>query len=264
MPSIPVFMYHHVAPNPGDMITVTPDIFDSQMRSVKEGGYRTLSLDETAAFISGAFVPKERCAVITFDDGYLDNYIHAYPVLKKYGLNAAVFLVTGWVDRATETTGRPYPGLRSPCHAEAKRLIDAGEYAKAVMTWDMARQMQTETAGRVEFASHTADHCDCAAVTPDELALQLRTSKETIERELGRPCNHLCWPKGRYNAKAVELASAAGYRAVFTTRHGVAKPGGDPMAVSRIPVKEGPVWFRNRLFIYTNPLIAAVYARLKG
>ncbi|OGQ56733.1 MAG: hypothetical protein A3J24_05645 [Deltaproteobacteria bacterium RIFCSPLOWO2_02_FULL_53_8] len=285
MPSIPVFMYHHVAPNTGDMITVTPDTFDSQMRSIKEGGYRTLSLDETTAFISGAFTPKEKCAVITFDDGYLDNYIHAYPVLKRYGLSAAVFLVTDWVDRATEGTGSrkvkspPTPpffkggesasflikkDLSSPNHAETKRLIAAGDYAKVVMTWEMARQMSDETDGRVEFGSHTAGHCDCAAASPAELASQLRASKEAIERELGRPCNHLCWPKGRYNAKAVELAVAAGYKAIFTTRHGVVKQESDPLAIRRIPVKEGTAWLKKRLFIYTNPLMAALYARLKG
>jgi len=264
MPSIPVFMYHHVAPNPGDMITVTPEVFDSQMRSLKQGGYRTLSLDETAAFISGSFVPKEKCAVITFDDGYLDNYIHAWPVLKKYGIRAAIFLVTEWVDRATEVARQTSaPGTDCPTHAEAKRFIAAGEYDKVIMTWQTAKRMQDETGGFVEFHSHTATHCDCAAAAPEELAKELRLSKEAIERELGAPCNHLCWPKGRYNQKAVELADAAGYMTVCTTRRGTARPGDDPLFIPRIPVKKDAAWLKKQLYIHTNPLMARIYARLR-
>lgn len=265
MPSIPVFMYHHVAPNPGDMITVTPEVFDGQMAALQEGGYKTLSLDETAAFIAGTFTSKEKCCVITFDDGYLDNYIHAWPVLRRYGIRAAIFLVTGWVDRATETAEKSHATQTNcPNHAETKRLITNGEYGKVIMTWPMARQMQDESNGLVEFHSHTADHCDCATTPPDELLKSLTVSKAAVERELGRPCNHLCWPKGRYNQKAVELADVAGYMTVCTTRRGATRPGSDPLFIPRIAVKKDAAWLRKQLYINTNPLMARIYAILRN
>lgn len=264
MPTLPVFMYHHVAPNKGDMITVMPEVFEAQMRLVRDNGYRTLSLDEVYDFVKGGIKPKGKCVAVTFDDGYLDNYKHAFPVLKKYGIKAAIFLVTDWVDKATEIAkNKDAPTAPSPTHKDAKMLIKRGEYDKAVITWPMAREMSAETGGAVEFYSHTATHCNCDAVAFNALAHNLRSSKETIERELVRPCPYLCWPKGRFNQSSVEIAANAGFKALFTTRHGVTRPGADALAIQRIPVKDGANWFKTRLMIYTNPLLAALYARIK-
>lgn len=255
-------MYHHVNPNKGDMITVAPEVFEAQMRHVKEAGFRTLSLDEVAAFIRGEFKPKERCVAVTFDDGYLDNYVHAWPILKRYGIKAAVFIVTDWASKAT-ASGPPQDLalIKCPSHQGAKELIAGGQWNKAVLTWAMAREMRES--GLVEFQSHTATHCLCDAIPFDMLSLELRSSKQTIENELGTPCSHLCWPKGRHSKKAVEMAREAGYSGLFTTRFGTVRPGDGLREIKRIPAKDGVAWFKTRLMIYTNPVLAGVYARIK-
>lgn len=89
---VPVLMYHHVSPTPG-LITVSPAHFAAQMRWLKRQGYTTLKLDALAGFLAGEPVPA-KSVVVSFDDGYLDNWVYAHPVLEQYGLHAVLFLIT--------------------------------------------------------------------------------------------------------------------------------------------------------------------------
>lgn len=91
---VPVLMYHHVSPTPG-LITVSPAHFAAQMRWLKRQGYTTLKLDALAGFLAGEPVPA-KSVVVSFDDGYLDNWVYAHPVLEQYGLHAVLFLITRW------------------------------------------------------------------------------------------------------------------------------------------------------------------------
>ncbi|MBI5970724.1 MAG: polysaccharide deacetylase family protein [Deltaproteobacteria bacterium] len=268
MTCVPVFTYHHVNPNKGDMITVTPEGFGAQMRYLKEAGFTTLGMNELQDYAEGKSEVREKSVMITFDDGYLDNFVYAYPHLRANGIKATVFAVTGWMDAASnQSEEKKLSGLdelkkRPPTHNYCKSLIAEGLFHRAVMNWDMAVEMHGT--GLVEFHSHTATHALCDAITKDDLARELELSKETVELNIGRPCSALCWPKGRFNALAVETAKEAGYRGVFTTVHGVVKKGSGPFAIKRIDVKEGLSWFKSRLKIYTNPLMAEIYSKMKG
>ncbi len=259
-------MYHHVNPNKGDMITVTPEDFEAHLKSIKDGGYRTLCLGELHGFMDGSFKYRDKCVVITFDDAYLDNFVYAFPLLQKYNLQAVIFAVTGWLDGASaapinkkelETfTKNP------PTHSEAKTLIAKGAFSHAVINWDMARTMQES--GLVEFASHTLSHAECDSLNEKELQRELGDSKKRLEEELKTPCQHLCWPRGRFSETAVKVAKKTGYKGCFTTERGVISRESDPMFISRIVVKEGPRWVRKRLSIYTNPMLARLYLGIKG
>lgn len=267
MASVPVLMYHHVNPNMGDMITVTPEVFEAQMRYIKGAGYRTLCLDELASVIEGRLRPREKCTVITFDDGYLDNYAFAYPILKYYGLKAVVFIVTDWVEGASINKTVNKKTLmedfrkKPPLHNETKELTEKGLYKKVSIDWDMAREMQES--GLIEFHSHTITHRRCDKLTKEELTKELFESKKTIEERLEANCEYLCWPKGKYTPQAIEAAKQAGYKGLFTTENGVVKPGEDPFHIKRIVVKDKVQWFKTRLKIYTSPLWADIYTRIK-
>ncbi|MBI3755206.1 MAG: polysaccharide deacetylase family protein [Deltaproteobacteria bacterium] len=133
MNPVPVFMYHHVSPHKGDMVTVTPDVFEAQMRFLKEAGYRTLSVDELVEIADGNLEIKEKAVVVTFDDGYLDNYVYAFPVLKKYNIKATIFVVTDWVEKSSEFVGAygHMPPLHN--HGECKRLINEGKLSVSLL-----------------------------------------------------------------------------------------------------------------------------------
>jgi peptidoglycan/xylan/chitin deacetylase (PgdA/CDA1 family) len=93
--SIPVLMYHHVSSSAGPL-TISPENFESQIRWLARNGYVTLTADEFARFLHGFPMPR-KSVLLTFDDGYLDNYVHAHPILLRYVMNAVMFLVTGRV-----------------------------------------------------------------------------------------------------------------------------------------------------------------------
>lgn len=260
MRPIPVLMYHHVSPHPGDMVTVTPETFEGQMRHLAENGYSALSLDELLSAIRREWTPPRKAVAITFDDGWLDNRTHAFPVLRKYRLRAAVFVVTDWVERASAGGARGETIADLP-HREARRLAKRGETRGVVLDWERIGEMQAS--GFVEFHSHTASHAMCDRLDPDAVAEELRSSKRVLEERLGCPCPYLCWPFGKFSKEAVALARETGYRALFTTRPGVVRKGTDPFDIPRIVVKDRIDWFRIRARLYTRPWLSSLYLAAK-
>ncbi|MDO8281049.1 MAG: polysaccharide deacetylase family protein [Thermodesulfovibrionia bacterium] len=238
--AIPVLMYHHINVHKGDIVTVRPEIFKEQMKLLKAAGIKTLKADELISYIKGGITADIKAAVLTFDDGWLDNHINVLPVLKEYDLNAVIFIIT---DRAEEAGagGNDTQG-RIPTHEESKKLIAGGDSFRVALDWKLIKEM-SET-GLVEFYSHTKSHRRCAELSVAELAEELKGSKEVMEQRLQRPCPYLCWPYGSYNETSIEIAKEAGYSALFTVDHGVVRTGDDPFSIKRIDVQDSISWFR--------------------
>src|SRR5690606_7574942 len=132
--TVPVLMYHHISPVEG-AINATPSNFEDQLLWLKRRGYRSLSSDEFAGHLNGRPVP-DRSVLITFDDGYLDNWVYAYPLLKKYGYSALVFLVTSWIH---DGPVRPRLGEaalpETPSHRDCQQRIDDGRADEVMLRW---------------------------------------------------------------------------------------------------------------------------------
>ncbi len=267
MPVIPIFMYHHVNTNAGDMITITPEAFERSLRFINEAGYKTLAIDDVVRFMLGEQEIDPGSIAITFDDAYLDNYVFAWPLLQKYDVKATIFAVTSWLTASQaasdiEKRSAIDESLRAPLrHRQAIKSIEAGEVHRAIMNRDMAREMLSS--GLVRFYSHTATHALCDALNDAALTVELTSSKAAIEAELGNECPYLCWPKGVFSDNAVSAAKKAGYKAVFTTRHGVARQGADVYAINRIAVRDKPRWLESRLKVYTNPMLSGIYSAFR-
>lgn len=280
---IPVLMYHHVSPKPG-LVTVIPDHFRAQMAWLAKNGWHSLSIAEFSACLAGAPVPK-RGVLITFDDGYLDNWVYAHPVLAEFGLNAVLFLITAWMGdgavrpHAADTSvgGQALPDVPDvPDHSGAmnagriwRETGDRRALDGAFLRWSEIEAMGRE--GSFEFHSHTHSHTrwDREITEPKArehaLAEDLALSRETLFTRLGQDSRHLCWPQGYYDPAYQKAAGAAGFSYLYTTEPGVAWAGSDPARIPRIVVKDRPVgWFSSRLRLYANPLGALFYLALKG
>lgn len=240
---IPVLMYHHVNPHGGDTVTVTPEVFAGQMKYLQDEGYNCLSADELIGFATGSRSFGEKSVVITFDDGWFDNYLHAVPVLSAYRFKATFFLITSRVDAAS--LRKRVGGADIPGHEAAKRLIFAGEAERVVLDWGTVR---TLAAGELfRFYSHTVSHRRCAELSSVELEQEVLDAKVTMERELGGSCDYLCWPYGSFSAHAVQVAFRAGYRALFTTIDGYCGANSDLAEIKRIEVQNSVEWLKKRL-----------------
>lgn len=265
--SVPVLMYHHVSPAEG-MISVSPVNFEDQLKWLSRRGYRSLSCDEFAAHLAGEPVPR-RSVLITFDDGYLDNWVYAYPLMKRYGFHGVIFLVTSWIG---DGPVRPHLGQNelppTPAHRECEDLIQAGRADEVMLRWSEIIAMRND--GVFEFHSHTHTHTRWdlgpeKADKNDRMQQELETSREVLQDKLGSVSEHFCWPQGYFDEDYVRLAQAAGFRYLHTTRaFGRNVPGMDPARIHRFAVRNttGQSLGR-RIVVGSNPLIAPVFHRFK-
>lgn len=240
---IPVLIYHHVNANSGDTVTVTPDVFAAQLKFLHDEGYQTLSADELCEFVTGTKRFAGKVVVITFDDGWLDNYLYAVPLLSKYQFKATFFIITARVDAASLKERLATADI--PDHNSAKQLIANGAAEQVVLPWDMIKKLAES--GFYRFYSHTVTHRSCGNLPPLEVQVELIESKARIEQELGKRCDYLCWPYGSFSADTVSAAKNAGYKAVFTTIDGFCASGSDPYMIQRIEVENSAEWLKSRL-----------------
>lgn len=259
--ALPILMYHHVSPAPG-LVTVSPAVFRDHMQALARAGWRTAGLAEVEAFCRGEAVPAKTC-VVTFDDGYLDNFIHAHPVLAEFGQTAVLFVVTGWLgDGPVRGTD-----VATPDHRTCKELIAAGRADEVMVRWSEVDAMAA--AGTFEFHSHTHTHqrWDRLPGHVDErmerLAADLAASRETLVARLGLASRHLCWPQGYYDEHYLAVARRQGFDHLYTTQPGVNRPGMDTAFLRRFVTKERPGnWLLSRTGLYARPWLGHLYSKM--
>ena len=202
---IPVLNYHQINDRDKNALTLSSHAFAAQMEYLASEGYHTITLQELAdALEKGAALP-EKPVLLTFDDGYRDNYDVAYPILKAYGMKAAIFLITDYVSL--------YPNY---------------------LTWEEVRDMRQNG---IEFGSHTLNHVELTAcASAEELKKQLFDSKAAIEWRLGSPVTFLAYPCGSHNQTVIDALKVAGYRGAFTVEMGSDHPGDNMYTLQRIPI----------------------------
>lgn len=264
---LPVLMYHHVSPKPG-LVTCSPENFRAQMAWLARHGWHTLSTTAFAECLVTGVIPK-KSVLITFDDGYLDNWVYAYPVLKEFGQRATLFLITGWIG-----AGAPRGNVEQsfvpdvPTHREAMAAADAGRLDDAFLRWSEVEAMSAD--GTFEFHSHTHTHTrwdrsiDDPVARDSALAEDLAASRAILQARLGSGSPHLCWPQGYFDEGYQRVAQAAGFTHLYTTRPGVVRRDCNLAAIPRLVTKDKPAnWFGQRMSIYGRPLLSAIYLGLK-
>lgn len=230
---IPVLNYHQINDHSKNALTVSSQQFAAQMDYLAASGYHTITLEELADALEQGRPLPEKPVLLTFDDGYRDNYDIAYPILKENGMKAVIFLITDYVSL--------YPNY---------------------LTWEQVRDMQQNG---IEFGSHTLNHIDLTTCnTPEELQKQLINSKDALEWRLGRPVTFLAYPCGSRDKVVIEALKRAGYRGAFTVDTGSDHPGDNMYELRRIPIFGGNnhtlLRFKIRL---TCPHLAATLENLQ-
>lgn len=271
--TVPVLMHHHVSPSPG-MITVSPENFESQIAWLARDGWTSLTLEQYAGFLAGKPVPR-KSIVITFDDGYLDNWVHAHPVLQKYGMHAVVFVVTGWMGEGPVRAHAGQAGATlppTPDHRACEAAIfEQGRSDAVMMRWSEARA--AIEAGTFEVHCHTHSHTRWlqrtdldAAQRRDGLDRDLAMARQVLQQQLGEVSDTLCWPYGDFDQDHIDLARRHGFRYLHTTHpFGRNVVGGDPEHIYRFAIRNRPArWLRKRIALSYNPLLAPVFNRFKA
>lgn len=264
--TVPVLMYHHVSPVDG-MINVSPHNFEEQLQWLKRRGYRSLSSDEFAGHLHGRPVPA-KSVLITFDDGYLDNWVYAYPLLKKYGYTAIVFLVTSWINDGPLRQCLGQGELpETPSHRECEDRIAQGRSDDVILRWSEIKAMRDD--GVIEFHSHTHTHTRWDLSHPEEknarMEQELALSRATLLENLGSVSEHFCWPQGYFDADYTRLAQEAGFRYLYTTKaFGQNRTGTDPAHIYRFAVRNtSGNSVGRRIQVATHPVIGPLFNKWK-
>jgi len=215
---VPVLNYHKV-----DMLnhalSVSPQEFEEQMEYLYKNEYTTITPDQLMAYLKYGKQLPDKPIMITFDDGYLDNYSNAYPIMKKYGFTATIFLVTNLVGHDSR-----------------------------FMTWDQVREMQQNG---IVFGSHTVNHKSLTSLTRVQIMDELTLSRDEIASQLGKSPKYFAYPTGTYNAEIEDIVRSVGYKAAFTIQYGQVGADSDLYALERIPIFKGQKTFRS-FFIRLN------------
>ena len=229
--SVPILTYHSIGYGKGSFF-VTPENFTKQMEYIKKNGYEVITLDELVRGIKDKNVFKRNKVVITFDDGYKDDFEYAYPVLKRFGFGATIFIITDFMGKGS--TG--------------------GE--KKFLNWDEVIAMSKD---KISFGSHTKTHFYLGVIKDEEATVEeIVGSKKAIEQKIGMPADYFCYPGGGFNEKVKELVVKAGYKGACSTNRGFADFNSDVYELKRVKVTNSdmakPLSFWIKLSGYYNIL----------
>lgn len=183
-----VLMYHHIGPNPDENdkirsgLTVSEEEFAEQIKYIFANGYTVMTLSELAADLSAKNLP-EKPLVLTFDDGYDDNYIYAKPILDKFGFKGTFFIISGKIGQA--------------------------EY----MNEDQIKELSKNH----EIGSHSYSHPSMVRLSDYYLERELKNSKDDLQALTGQEVISFCYPAGKYDDKVVEKLEEYGYKIAVTT-----------------------------------------------
>jgi peptidoglycan/xylan/chitin deacetylase (PgdA/CDA1 family) len=205
-------MYHYVSELPpgGNRLrrdlTVPPDVFEAHLQFLRDAGYTGISLEDLYWHLMTGRPLPEKPVVLTFDDGYRDNYEVAFPLLKKYGFTATFFAITDFVDWGYER----------------------------YVTWEQLREMQE--AG-MEIGAHSRDHPDLRDRDIDFLVWQILGPREAIEDHLGKRPRFYSYPSGKYDEKVIAVLRSDHYWGAVTTHQGTLQSSDRPFELHRIRVR---------------------------
>ena len=200
---VPILMYHHVGDSEESNVNVSLNAFERQMEFLKIHHQRVMSLEDYIGHRKlGQPVPWNT-VVITFDDGYLDNFTNAFPVLKRMGLPATIFMIT-------ENIGKD--------------------------GWLGAEDLKILELSGVTIGSHTLRHAFLPDLKKEEIIDELRKSRNQLEKIIGHPVFVFSYPGGGVTREAKALVAQEGYQGAVTTNYGSERR--DVYALRRIKIGE--------------------------
>lgn len=206
-----ILMYHHVGPLPENAddirkgLTVSVENFDSQLKYLKDNQYIVVTLKKLYEMVARG-EDTSRVVVLTFDDGYSDNFDYAWNAMQKYAMQGTFFIISG--------------------------KIGQNEY----MDEDQIRALAS---GSNEIASHSVAHLNMDQLDADRARVELADSKKALESLSGQQIYSFCYPAGKYSDETKKLVGESGYKIAVTTQKGKSFSTDNPFEIPRYRINPG-------------------------
>ena len=192
-------MYHSIGRN-NVLSTVSPENFERQMVFLKKYNYKVVSLGRLVDILEQKKEIPAKTVVLTFDDGYSDNFIFAWPILRRHNFPATIFLTTGLMG-----------GTTTKKNGEQMRMLD----------WLQIDKMFKS--GLIDFQPHTVSHSRLTEITPEQATAEITDSQRAIGDQLANQPRFFSYPYGSYNPAVVEILKNNGFRAAVSVKEGAVK-----------------------------------------
>ncbi len=217
---VPILLYHHIAEETNGS-TITPRQFEEEIRLLWEQGYETVTFDQMIAYVKDGKALPEKAVCITFDDGYRSNYEYAYPILKKYGMKATIFVIGASVGSTEYYKDTDYPITPHFNFEEAKEMVDSGVISIQSHTYDMHQYGPYEQGenfrGNILRLEGESEQEYIETLTAD-----FTRSKTEIEEGVGKEVRVLSYPGGSYDLLSQAVLNSLGVEATLSIREGKA------------------------------------------
>lgn len=247
-PKFLILMYHRVSmpSHNSEYLAVPADAFEQHIKFIRDN-FRIVSMEDGLKALDED-TSRDIYAAINFDDGYMDNYLHGFPVLKKYGVPATIFLTTDFIGKehlfwwdevfkiisSSDTNGmdklnaaecinfslraKPEHEIRAVIgklkeHFRVSKDIDPIK----MLEWEQIKEMAESG---IDFGSHTKTHRDLSILSDKEVLEELTGSKREIEHGLGKEIGGFSYPFGTFDERVKSLSVKAGFRYARTTLKG--------------------------------------------
>ena len=173
---IPILTYHSIDDS-GSVISTHPQKFRDQMQILYDRRFNIISLSDLVALMHNKQPLPSKTAVITFDDGFKNFYLKAYPILQEFGFSATVFLVPGYIGKTSEwnATSRGIPVLDLLEWSEIREMVKSG----------------------IDFGAHTMNHTDLSRLSREQARQEIVDSKLLIQKYLEKDAQFFAYPYGR-------------------------------------------------------------------
>lgn len=201
---VPVLYYHSVDPSEANEVIISPEKLREELTFIKDSGYTTLTMSELNDYILNNAPIPEKSIVITFDDGYADNYANAFPILKELDMKATIFVISNCTDN-------------DGYYMTSQQIKEMSDYG-------------------IDIQSHTASHAHLNQLTYEEQLNELKTSKEKLESITEKPVISIAYPFGDYDDNTILASKEAGYSLSFNTNRGLSDRTDNPLSLNRIYV----------------------------
>lgn len=230
-PGTRILMYHRVNDfDRYDQLTVSSKRFESQLAWLASHK-KIVPLDQVA---QAAQVKNQ--VVITFDDGYLDNLEKALPILERYEAPATIYITTKFADQSVSH----------------KRYED--ERGRLHLNWQEIKTLSQHPL--ITIGSHTVSHPFLQRISPEQLVIEIKESKDQIEQQLSMPCDHFCYPAGDYSGREWLEVKKSGYKTATTVSPGQNKSSTNLFALKRTEItdKDDELQMRHKLHGAYDPI----------
>jgi peptidoglycan/xylan/chitin deacetylase (PgdA/CDA1 family) len=213
---VPILMYHQISDMPEGSsfkkgLYVTPEMFEKQMAYLVKMNYKTITTKEFYSLLASGENPSQKTVVITFDDSIRNQYTEAYPILKKYGLTAVFYVVSG------------RSGITS---SELKEMSDNG----------------------MEIGSHTVTHIDLVKEENDTTVRnEIFNSKYSLQSATGKTIYSIAYPGCVADTRAFEYANSAGYLTGMSCGKKIDHRLSSRLSISRVHVYNDMISFKKLL-----------------